>query len=94
MTTRGITRSTQKHTKSIVKNEISIQPTMKKTLTLLILFNFSGLLIYSQPSGKSLPQLGKDPVSKVIAAMSPEEKVSLVVGGGMRMSGMGYETYL
>ncbi|MFZ0280987.1 MAG: hypothetical protein WAL29_05015 [Bacteroidales bacterium] len=31
---------------------------MKKALTLLILFIFTGLLINSQPTGKSLPQLG------------------------------------
>jgi beta-glucosidase len=33
------------------------------------------------------PKLGKDPVKKVIAAMTLEEKVSLVVGTGMRMPG-------
>jgi len=36
--------------------------------------------------GKTLPQLGKDPLSKVIAAMTLEEKVNLVVGQGMCMS--------
>ncbi len=33
------------------------------------------------------PKLGKDPVKKVIAAMTLEEKASLVVGTGMRMPG-------
>jgi beta-glucosidase len=33
------------------------------------------------------PTLGKDPVKKVIAAMTLEEKASLVVGVGMRMPG-------
>jgi beta-glucosidase len=34
------------------------------------------------------PKLGKDPVSKVMAAMTLQEKASLVVGTGMRMMGM------
>lgn len=34
---------------------------------------------YSQ----TLPQLGKDPIEKVVAAMTAEEKVSLLVGTGM-----------
>ena len=34
------------------------------------------------------PKLGKDPVSKVVAAMTLQEKASLVVGTGMRMMGM------
>ena len=34
-----------------------------------------------------VPKLGKDPVKKVIAAMTLEEKASLVVGTGMRMPG-------
>jgi beta-glucosidase len=33
------------------------------------------------------PKLGKDPVKKVIAAMTLEEKAALVVGTGMRMPG-------
>ncbi len=33
------------------------------------------------------PRLGKDPVKKVISAMTLEEKASLVVGTGMRMPG-------
>jgi beta-glucosidase len=34
------------------------------------------------------PKLGKDPVKKVIATMTLEEKASLVVGTGMRIPGM------
>jgi beta-glucosidase len=34
-----------------------------------------------------VPKLGKDPVKKVIAAMTLEEKAALVVGTGMRMPG-------
>lgn len=32
---------------------------------------------------QTLPQLGKDPIEKVVAAMTAEEKVSLLVGTGM-----------
>lgn len=34
-------------------------------------------------TAQSLPQLGKDPIEKVVAAMTTEEKVSLLVGTGM-----------
>jgi beta-glucosidase len=60
---------------------------MKKRIILLFLIFYPFLLINSQSSGKQLPQLGRDPVSKVIGAMTLEEKVSLVVGAGMRMPG-------
>ena len=61
---------------------------MKNKFTLLILFIFTGMTLNAQTAGKTLPQLGKDPLSKVIAAMTLEEKVNLVVGQGMRMSGV------
>lgn len=32
---------------------------------------------------QTLPQLGKDPIEKIVAAMTAEEKVSLLVGTGM-----------
>ena len=32
---------------------------------------------------QTLPQLGKDPIEKIVAAMTAEEKVSLFVGTGM-----------
>ncbi|MFH1118292.1 MAG: hypothetical protein V1775_00620, partial [Bacteroidota bacterium] len=34
-----------------------------------------------------VPKLGKDPVKKIIAAMTLEEKAGMVVGTGMRMPG-------
>src|SRR5664279_2463988 len=52
------------------------------SLVLSIAFLLSGI---SQIS--VVPKLGKDPVKKVIAAMTLEEKASLVVGTGMRMPG-------
>jgi beta-glucosidase len=36
----------------------------------------------------ALPQLGKSPTRDVVAAMTREEKVSLVIGTGMRRPGM------
>jgi beta-glucosidase len=52
-----------------------------KILVLITLVSF-GVISFSQTA----PKLGKDPVSKVITAMTLEEKASLVVGMGMRMN--------
>src|ERR1700740_2587357 len=41
----------------------------------------------AQP-GKTLPQLGKNSVKEVVGAMTPEEKVGLVVGMGMNFPGL------
>jgi beta-glucosidase len=60
---------------------------MKNKLALIILFISAGLIINGQTATNNLPKLGKDPISKVIGAMTLEEKVSLVVGAGMRMPG-------
>jgi beta-glucosidase len=48
-------------------------------------------LISGAVSAAALPQLGKDPVEQVIAAMTPEEKVSLVLGQGMEFPGLNEE---
>jgi len=45
------------------------------------------LLISGNSQTGNVPKLGKDPVKKVIAAMTLEEKAALVVGTGMRMPG-------
>jgi beta-glucosidase len=37
---------------------------------------------------QALPQLGKSPVSEVVKAMTLEEKINMVVGGGMYVPGM------
>jgi len=47
---------------------------------------FTRLFISAQP-GNSLPQLGKNSVKEVIAAMTLEEKAKLVVGNGFRKPG-------
>ena len=39
------------------------------------------------PAGKDLPQLGKNKIKEVIAAMTLEEKAKLLVGNGFRMPG-------
>jgi beta-glucosidase len=65
---------------------------MKNKFVLVILLIFTGYFLNAQTSSKTLPQLGKDPLSKVIAAMTLEEKASLVVGTGMRMQGAPRET--
>ncbi|HVN57673.1 MAG TPA: glycoside hydrolase family 3 C-terminal domain-containing protein [Bacteroidales bacterium] len=57
---------------------------MKKIFFMLIL----SALIIRVARPQNLPRLGKDPVSKVIAAMTLEEKASLVVGTGMKMPDM------
>jgi beta-glucosidase len=56
---------------------------MKRILTGLIL----SALFIAPALSQNTPKLGKDPLSKVISAMTLEEKVSLVVGTGMRMFG-------
>jgi beta-glucosidase len=48
--------------------------------------------VNAQTAIKSLPKLGKDPIIRVISAMTLEEKVNLVVGTGMRMPGAPPET--
>jgi len=57
---------------------------MKKvTIAILILW----ILSFSAVA-QNAPQLGKSPIKSVIAAMTLEEKVSLVVGVGMQMQGL------
>jgi beta-glucosidase len=56
---------------------------MKKTFITLSLLLSSCLCVF----GQAVPQLGKDPLQKVIGAMTLEEKASLVVGMGMRFGG-------
>lgn len=56
---------------------------MKKlALALLAAFQISALFAQTKP----LPQLGKAPLREVVAALTLDEKVRLVVGTGMRMS--------
>jgi beta-glucosidase len=57
--------------------------TMKKSLVLPF---FLLIMAQTAQSQTRLPQLGKDPVPAVVAALTLEEKVRLVVGTGMRMS--------
>jgi beta-glucosidase len=60
---------------------------MRNKFILLIMCVFTGGSVHAQTAITEHPQLGKDPLSKVIAAMTLEEKVNLVVGQGMRMPG-------
>ena len=46
-------------------------------------FLSASLLVLLTAHGQNTPQLGKDPIDKVIAAMTTEEKVSLLIGTGM-----------
>jgi beta-glucosidase len=48
-----------------------------------------GMLAFLQFSFSNAPQLGKDPIKNVIAAMTLEEKAYFVTGTGMNMSGPG-----
>jgi len=56
---------------------------MKRKLIVLLV----AVVIFFDGFAQQLPQLGKDPVKKVVSAMTLEEKVSIVVGAGMRMPG-------
>lgn len=58
-------------------------------LNFLRLFSFGTLLLsVAAVKAQTLPQLGKNPVPEVVKAMTLEEKVNLVVGGGMYVPGM------
>ncbi len=60
---------------------------MKIAIVSIFAFLLSNLPVYAQNNpGKAAPQLGKSPIKEVIAAMTLEEKVNLVVGTGMRLS--------
>lgn len=58
---------------------------------ILICLLASNLFIAAQEK-TSLPQLGKNTIKEVIAAMTIEEKAKLVVGNGFRMPGAGGPT--
>ncbi len=58
-----------------------------KLFQFLALIFFMPLIASAQNSSKNLPQLGKNSISEVIAAMTLEEKAKLLVGGGFRMPG-------
>jgi beta-glucosidase len=53
---------------------------MKKLIFMAAVFMLS-IPLFSQPSAKA-PQLGKDKIADIIAAMTPEEKVYLLMGLG------------
>jgi beta-glucosidase len=57
---------------------------MKKIL--LFVAVFSSVLSFGQKSTSKVPQLGKDPIDKVIAAMTLEEKAQLLIGGNHEFS--------
>lgn len=58
---------------------------MKRILILTVVCFVFFSMTFAQST--SVPMLGKDPVKKVVAAMTLEEKAALVVGTGMRMPG-------
>jgi beta-glucosidase len=53
-----------------------------KTIKLLIVLLISTTELFSQTGKTKVPQLGKDKIEDVIAAMTPEEKVYLLMGLG------------
>jgi beta-glucosidase len=53
----------------------------------MLLVAVLGLMIFTQCAGEKPPQLGKDPISKVISAMTLEEKAYFVTGTGMNLPG-------
>jgi hypothetical protein len=46
-----------------------------------------GMVAFMQINSQETPKLGKDPIKKVIAAMTLEEKAYFVTGTGMSMPG-------
>jgi beta-glucosidase len=62
---------------------------MKSKYLKLALMSFMMLsMIAARGQQSTTPQLGKNSIEEVIAAMTLEEKVSIVVGGGMNVPGM------
>src|SRR3954451_10296187 len=58
---------------------------MKRFLFFVPVYLFPLLLSAQNSNNTALPQLGKNSVKEVIAAMTLEEKAHLVVGTGMRL---------
>jgi beta-glucosidase len=58
---------------------------MKSTIISLVLFLACFVSGYAQNA--AAPRLGNDPVTKIVSAMTLEEKAAIVVGTGMKMSG-------
>src|SRR3954451_12117927 len=58
---------------------------MKKDLSILILI---ALFFSTKLIGQTSPQLGKNSIKEVVAAMTLEEKTKLVVGNGFNMPGV------
>jgi len=54
----------------------------RKLITLFVFCYFLQNCCIAQSADASLPQLGKDPIGKIIAAMTLEEKAKLLVGAG------------
>ncbi|HSZ33570.1 MAG TPA: hypothetical protein VK772_09665, partial [Puia sp.] len=61
---------------------------MSKIFGRSIIVVVSTLFIGYSYSQSKLPQLGKDPVSSVVQAMTLEEKAKFVVGNGFSMPGL------
>src|SRR5215813_2090196 len=71
--------------------KIKISSSVMKRFFLSPVF-FLSLSLFAQNSSKALPQLGKNSIREVIAAMTLEEKAKLCVGNGFHMPGMGGPT--
>lgn len=65
---------------------------MKNRIFSIIFFISAGVLLNARLGMGQDPQLGKDPLRKVINALTLEEKVKLAVGTGMRLPGAPSET--
>ena len=63
--------------------------TLNKT-SFLSMVACSLLVMNLHAQESTAPQLGKNPVAEVIGAMTLEEKIDLVVGEGMNVSGLSY----
>lgn len=61
---------------------------MKTKFVFLITLSLGSISFNLKSQPMSIPRLGKDPVNKVVAAMTLEEKAAFVVGTGMRIPGM------
>jgi beta-glucosidase len=61
---------------------------MNRTHVVLSAAAMAALCATSARAAADVPQLGKSPIAEVIKAMTPEEKVNLVIGTGFRSAGL------
>ena len=61
---------------------------MKPVYLITLLLGICSVTLFPAQASTSTIQLGKSPLKEVINALTPEEKVSLVLGTGMALAAL------